>query len=122
MKTDDMDDYERNFKEDLEAIEKEMNEAKAKNAAATINIKGTAAEEALKIISGERHEQYGPVEDSFAEIAAYWSVFLDTHLTSVDVSKMMILLKIARTRASRKRDNWVDIIGYAELGNRLEEN
>jgi hypothetical protein len=34
---------------------------------------------------------------------------------------MMILLKVSRGVTSAKRDNWVDIIGYAALGSEIEK-
>jgi len=68
---------------------------------------------------GERSKEYGTPENSFTQIAAYWNAYLRqagffvgrTELRPEDVGAMMILLKIAR--GTEKRDNLLDIAGYA---------
>lgn len=102
--------------------------------------------EADRIINGERNEQYGEPEDCFASIAAYWNKFLSAQVLRVleetrfdndkyipsevwdknyliidkhDVAMMMILLKVARTNGTKKKDNYVDIAGYAALAARM---
>jgi hypothetical protein len=73
-------------------------------------------EEALRTINGERQDQYGNPEDTFKQIAALWEAYLGTKVTSSMVADMMILLKIARENGGKgKRDNMVDLIGYAAL-------
>lgn len=69
--------------------------------------------EADEITGGSRQEDYGSPEDSFQRIADYWELYLKTHVSPVDVARMMILLKLARQEHSPKRDNLVDIAGYA---------
>lgn len=82
------------------------------------------AEEALKIINGERQNVYGDPEDNFAVIARLWTAYLSTEDGSVtrdiriepaDVAYMMVLLKLAREITGRKKDNAVDLLGYAML-------
>lgn len=89
--------------------------------------------EADKIIHGERNEQYGKAEDAFDNIADLWNVYIGQQwqnddgvklgycyqLNAHDVAIMMILLKIARTQGTKKKDNYVDIAGYAALAARL---
>lgn len=86
-------------------------------------IKNDILAEADRIINGERCEQYGKAEDSFELIAEYWTVYIENHsgygisLNAHDVAMMMCLLKIARTHGvEKKKDNYVDICGYAALG------
>jgi hypothetical protein len=71
----------------------------------------------------ERGESYGDVEDSFADIAWGWSRILgfpdNQVLQPKTVGLMMIWLKIAREMHRPKRDNLVDIAGYAECLGRL---
>jgi hypothetical protein len=68
------------------------------------------------VISGDRSKDYGDAKDNFETIAALWSSYLDHDFTVVDVANMMILMKIARSKTSpRKQDHWVDICGYAAL-------
>jgi hypothetical protein len=92
--------------------------------------------EAKATICGERQDQYGNPEDSFALVAKYWSTYLIevqkkvliAHgfdpaeyklvdlLTSLDVDHMMILFKVARCQGQKlKRDSYVDICGYAAI-------
>jgi hypothetical protein len=76
------------------------------------------------IIHGERAESYGPAEDSFARIAALWTVHLSNKLPegkvldAYDVAVMMTLMKCARAQTDVKRDTFVDIAGYAALSER----
>lgn len=66
------------------------------------------------IICKERQDTYGAPEQSFDRIANYWSIYLGTPVTAVQVANMMILLKIARMQGPvYKRDNYLDAAGYA---------
>lgn len=83
-------------------------------------------ENANKIIAGERKSVYGDEADNFGAIADMWNAYLGDKLTKfidpVDVANMMILLKIARIKSVHgKKDNWIDICGYAALGGEIEE-
>ena len=74
-------------------------------------------EEALRTINGERQDQYGNPEDTFTLIASFWSGYLNTLIEPHEVADMMILLKLAREKGGKgKKDNSVDLIGYAALG------
>ena len=71
-------------------------------------------DEAKAIVCGDRDQQYGKPEDSFCVIAKLWSDYLMRYLDERDVAMMMILLKVARNVSGEsKRDNLVDIAGYA---------
>lgn len=88
----------------------------------------TAIDDAKKIVYGDRNKDYGNPEDNFNTIAYFWSTYLtskfniETQIIAEDVAMMMILLKVARESNSHKRDNLIDIIGYAECSNRLYGN
>jgi hypothetical protein len=88
-------------------------------------IRGSVLAEALNIINGERKDTYGNPEDSFANIAEYWSVYLKkrfgyvVYLSPKDVTLMMILFKIAREQNQGKRDNLVDAAGYLGIAGDL---
>ena len=78
-----------------------------------IDISQDVLKQAAKIIQGERQEDYGSAEDSFALIAEYWCTYLNdkpgnacTHISGHDVAMMMILLKVARTKGKKKQDNY----------------
>lgn len=79
-------------------------------------------QEAARCVTGEREAQYGGPEDSFAAIAAYWSVFLGRSVSPGDVAQMMCLLKLARLKgaAGKHQDSWVDLAGYAACGCEIE--
>ena len=80
--------------------------------------------EAATTISTGRQDDYGHAEDSFATIAGMWESYLSARfgeaveLDGRDVAMMMSLLKVARDASSRKRDNLVDLAGYAALAER----
>ena len=85
---------------------------------------GSVLLDAIAIVQGRRDE-YGAAEDSFSTIGGYWSVALTqivgrpVVLSAEDVARMMILLKVARDTEQPKRDNPVDIAGYAGMLQRV---
>lgn len=86
-------------------------------------------QEAERIIEGDREKTYGKFDKNLENIAALWRLYIDMiaddegtfYLEAKDVAMMMILLKIARETNAHKRDNLVDIAGYASLAAKLEE-
>jgi hypothetical protein len=92
--------------------------------------RGQVLRDALEVINGERQDQYGSPEDSFALIAEYWAVYLRNKIQKErgnidvndyifsefiqgdDVAYMMTLFKIARENFQHKKDNLVDAAGY----------
>ena len=79
-------------------------------------------EEALSITRGSRNASYGPPDQDFRRTAGMWSALFASKLRDGvtfeprDVALAMILLKTSRETHQRKRDNWVDIAGYARCG------
>lgn len=83
-------------------------------------------QEAERLINGERQQQYGNATESHERIADLWSAYLGdvTPLTAFDVVNMMVLLKLSRAkggldRGEFHRDSYVDIAGYAAIGERI---
>lgn len=86
-------------------------------------------DEAKEITGDDRMKQYGHPRQNFADIAALWTSFIKNKavanavankdggtaptIDAKDVAMMMILFKVAREQAGHKRDNIVDIAGYA---------
>lgn len=73
-------------------------------------------EEALSITQGDRQEDYGDCKVELERVATLWSVIFDTTVDSNQVALAMIALKMTRQMNKNKRDNWVDIAGYARVG------
>lgn len=74
-------------------------------------------DKAKEIVNGARQENYGNPESNFARIAAYWTLYLQKHITPTDVAAMMVLMKLSRIANNPKHeDSWVDICGYAANG------
>lgn len=80
--------------------------------------------EASRITRGSRQAQYGPPNQDFRRTAGMWSALFISKLKDGvtfeprDVALAMILVKTSRETHQRKRDNWVDIAGYASCGSR----
>lgn len=85
--------------------------------------------EADRIVSGRGESEYGHPRDNFQDIADSWSGFLhargllprDAQLLPRDVAIMNVLQKAMRDGHMPKRDNLVDIAGYARTAERIEE-
>ena len=82
----------------------------------------TILDEAKRLVAGDRREAYGPIRKSFEGPATMWSVILGTEVKPQQVAQCMIALKMCRELNRPKRDNRVDICGYAHLLNCLEED
>jgi len=80
------------------------------------------AEEAARIVSGDRRDTYGSPERSFAAIADLWQGYLRANgydnviISALDVARMMTLFKMGRRLSTPDhRDSIVDGIGYTLL-------
>ena len=90
----------------------------------------TICEEALRIQGGDRQQDYGDPTPNHDDIANLWNSYIDVafrqhgtepKLEARDVAHMMILLKVARNCHKPKRDNWVDMAGYAQCGGKIDK-
>lgn len=71
-------------------------------------------EQASFCVNGQRQQDYGSPEDNFGLIGQLWTVYTGHLVTSKDVAMMMALLKIARIKTGRdKEDSFIDLAGYA---------
>ena len=77
--------------------------------------------EALRLTSGDRQASYGPPDQDFRRTADMWTALFGHKFEPKDVALAMILLKTSRQIHQRKRDNWVDIAGYARCGSICDE-
>lgn len=75
--------------------------------------------EARGLIVGDRNHSYGSPTQNFTNTAEIWTALLRHKLrdgevvTATEVGTLMVGLKLARTVAQPKRDNFVDMAGYA---------
>jgi hypothetical protein len=81
----------------------------------------TIFEKAESIVNGPRQESYGPPWKSLERIAAMWSVVLHHKVSPVQVSLMMVGLKLVREtkdpdmETGQEEDNYIDMAGYLRL-------
>lgn len=73
----------------------------------------TILEEASRVVDGERNDSYGRPSQNHQRTADLWSAFLGRRITPDQVCICNMLQKISRHANSWKRDNLVDIAGYA---------
>ena len=87
----------------------------------------TVLEEAAGLTAGDRQRDYDHPLPNHQRIARLWNAYLDCRrepegcLSPEDVATMMILLKVARNVFTPKRDNLVDICGYARCLERMAD-
>lgn len=84
---------------------------------------------AERCVCGDRDQDYGAPEDSFALIAELWEPIIkarcvgpgvDVDLDAVTVALCMAELKIARAATNETHmDSWVDLAGYAACGGEI---
>lgn len=87
-------------------------------------------EEANKLVSGERNDDYGNCVDDFQCTIDMWNAYLTRRgiigedaprLEPHDLPNMMVMLKMSREAHQHKRDNLVDICGYAECSQQVQD-
>jgi hypothetical protein len=75
----------------------------------------TITEEAGRIVNGARQGDYGHPADDFARTGRIWAAILGVpEVTPEQVGLCMVGVKLSREVNKPKRDNRVDIAGYAE--------
>ena len=79
-----------------------------------MEIRESILHEAHTLVHGVRGEDYGHPYHDFSRTAKIWSAILGVDVTPEQVALCMIGVKISRECNKPKRDNRVDIAGYAE--------
>lgn len=86
---------------------------------------GSVLGEAAAIVAGPRQQAYGHPIDNYGTLAEMLSGYLTrrgtTRIDAHDAIMFNILQKVAREATSRKRDNLVDIAGYARCAEMLAD-
>jgi muramidase (phage lysozyme) len=77
-----------------------------------VSVDPTVAVDAIRLVDEDRQDQYGDYDENLSRIAGLWSSFLGADISAMDVSLMMVLVKISRCRAGYARDNAVDGVAY----------
>ena len=75
-------------------------------------------EAALRLVGGDRADDYGPMWENHENIAQLWNAYLYNiqKVNAEDVANMMELMKIARRKTGvAKADNYIDGAGYAAV-------
>lgn len=78
-------------------------------------------QEADKLVNGDRNKDYGGVKEDFDRIAQMWSAIFGIDITGDQVPLAMIAVKMSRQANKNKRDNIVDIAGYAHTLEKYHE-
>jgi len=83
--------------------------------------------EAARVTAGDRQRYYGHPSDNHGNTAELWTAYLRRKygitqaLGARDVCMMMILLKVSRDANAPKRDNLVDVCGYARNAEQVDD-
>jgi hypothetical protein len=70
-------------------------------------------QEADQLTSVDRRADYGHPYDFYLRVSKLWEGITGVPFTPQQIGLMMVAFKIAREVGARKRDNLVDIAGYA---------
>ena len=84
--------------------------------------KQSILDEAKAIVDGSRHSDYGDARESFSRVATIASVMTGKELAPEDCCSVLMAVKLVRESFKHKRDNLVDLCGYAHIMNELNEN
>ena len=78
-------------------------------------------EKTIKIISGDRHMDYGDKTTNHQNIAGLWSTFLGHKITAQQAAICMMLVKVARLKHRRTEDCYIDMAGYAAIAVEIQD-
>ena len=87
----------------------------------------TILDEAARITAGDRQNDYGHPADNHTATASMWSAYMSRktgrviEFDATDVCVLNMLQKLSRHAHSPKRDNLVDVAGYARNAEMVEE-
>lgn len=74
-------------------------------------------EEALRLTTGEKIDQYSHPTMDFARTAAMWTALFGREFKKHEVAMAIACVKLSRmTWSPEKRDHWTDLAGYSRTG------
>ena len=72
-------------------------------------------DEAKSLVLGDRNSAYGPAWEDYGRTAKLWSIILNHEVTAAQSALCMVVVKLSRECFKHKRDNLVDMAGYAAV-------
>ena len=84
--------------------------------------KQSILDEAKAIVEGSRQSDYGDPVESFERIAKTASMITGKDLSPKECCAVLMAVKLVRESFAHKRDNLVDLCGYAHIMNEIMES
>lgn len=94
------------------------------DAVVSVQPTGPITAEAQSLVYGDRNAAYGHPHDDYRTTARLWEAYLDLpegRIGAKHAAMMMALVKVSRESRRPKRDNLVDLAGYAECAWRIDQ-
>lgn len=120
------------YVEDAKLLYRESDRARAAEVPDTtepsITPREALLQEAAGLIVGDRNQSYGSPTENFQNTADLWTVQFGhllkegARFTGAHIAQAQMQLKLARMIAQPKRDNYLDLAGYAACGWECEED
>ena len=76
-------------------------------------------EQTIRIVTGQRQQDYGDKVVNHKNIADLWSSYLNKKISPHDVAICMLLVKVARLKNRKTKDCYVDMAGYAAIAGEI---
>ena len=78
-------------------------------------------EQTIRIVTGQRQQDYGDKVINHRNIAELWNAYLDMDIAPHDVAICMLLVKVARLKNRKTKDCYVDMAGYAAIAGEIND-
>ncbi len=78
--------------------------------------------QAEKVVNGARDVQYNNPIVAFEEYSEIARVAFGLKITSIEIVKVLMAIKLGREKYKHKEDNLLDLVGYTSILNTIIEN
>ena len=78
-------------------------------------------EQTIRIVTGQRQQDYGDKVINHQNIADLWSSYLNKKISPHDVAICMLLVKVARLKNRKTKDCYVDMAGDAAIAGEIND-